>query len=158
MSSAVKPIPDGHHTITPHLVIRGLAEAIPFYEKALGAVEIYRMPMPDGTVGHAEIRIGNSIVDLGAQAPDWEALSPSTLGGSGVTIPMYVEDADALFAQAVEAGATVKMPMMDAPWGRSLRQADRPVRARVVARDPQGRPDARRDHESDDDLDVSREC
>ena len=82
MMSAAKFVPDGHHTVTPHLVVRGAARAIEFYEKAFGAEEIYRMPGPGGVVMHAELRIGDSIVMLGEEAPQLGASSPQTIGGS----------------------------------------------------------------------------
>ncbi len=117
MSSAVKPIPEGRHSIAPHLVIKDAALAIPFYEKVFGAVEIMRMPMPDGRLGHAEIQIGDSLVYLTDEFPDFDCLSPLTRGGTGVSIHLYVEDADAVFSRAVEEGATVLMPISDAFWG-----------------------------------------
>ena len=117
MSLVVKPIPDGYRTVTPHLVCRDANAAIAFYQEALGAELIHSMPGPDGKVMHAEIRLGDSVLFLGEECPDWGVKSPLSLGGSGVTIHIYVEDADAAFARAVEAGATVTMPLMDAFWG-----------------------------------------
>jgi uncharacterized glyoxalase superfamily protein PhnB len=112
-------IPSGHHAITPHLVIKGAAEAIEFYKRAFGAEELARMPFPgpDGTmrVGHAELRIGDSRLFLADEFPEYGSSGPD--GRSPVTIHLYVEDADAAFAQAVEAGATVSMPLADMFWG-----------------------------------------
>ena len=117
--SNVNPIPEGFHTITPHLVIRGAAQAINFYKKAFGAEEIMRMPGPDGkTVMHAEIRVGDSPIMLCDEFPNMERwVAPPSLKGTTVAIALYVPDADKVFQQAVDAGATVTMPMMDAFWG-----------------------------------------
>lgn len=114
------PIPAGHHTITPHLVIKGASEAIEFYKRAFGAEELGRMPFPgpDGQekLGHAELQIGDSRLFLADEFPDFGSLGPAG-GGSPVTIHLYVTDADAAFARAVEAGATVLMPLADQFWG-----------------------------------------
>jgi uncharacterized glyoxalase superfamily protein PhnB len=115
--NGVRAIPEGFHTITPHLVIRGAAQAIEFYTKAFGATEICRHPGPNGLLMHAEIKIGNSIVFLADEFPAMGCQSPQTLGGSPVTLSLYVEDTDATFNQAVAAGATVRMPPMDMFWG-----------------------------------------
>lgn len=113
----VNPIPEGMRTVTPHLICAGAAQAIDFYKKAFGAVELSRMPGPDGNVMHASIRIGDSVIMLNDEMPQWGALGPKSLKGSPVTIHLYVEDADALFAQAVKAGAKVTMPLDDMFWG-----------------------------------------
>ena len=113
----VKPIPDGMHSITPHLVCAGAADAIEFYKKAFGAVETTRMPGPDGKLLHAAIRIGDSTVMLTDEFPDWKSFGPKSLKGTAVTIHLYVDDADAVAARAVAAGATVVMPMDDMFWG-----------------------------------------
>jgi PhnB protein len=114
-----KPIPEGFHTITPSLVIKGAAEAIEFYKRAFGAEEIMRMPMPgaDGRVkvGHAELRIGDSILFLNDEFPEHGASGPN--GSSPVTIHLYVPDVDAFFNRAVEAGATVQFPLVNMFWG-----------------------------------------
>ncbi len=115
--SQVKPIPDGMHTITPHLVCAGAADAIGFYVKAFGAVELMRLPGPDGKLMHAQLRIGDSTLMLVDEMPQWGALGPKALKGSPVTIHLYVKDVDAAHAQAVAAGATAKMPPADMPWG-----------------------------------------
>ncbi len=113
------PIPTGHHAITPHLVVSNAAEAIAFYERAFGARELGRMPFPaaDGTVklGHAEIQIGDSRVFLADEFPEYGSVGPQ--GSSPVVLHLYVTDADAAFAQAVAAGATVAMPLQDMFWG-----------------------------------------
>ena len=116
---AAKPIPDGFHSVTPHLVVKGGEAAIAFYKKAFGAQEREGciMRMPEGKVGHAELWIGDSPIMLADEAPDWGCFSPLTKGGGSVCIHLYVPDADKTFAQAVAAGATAVMPMSDAPWG-----------------------------------------
>lgn len=117
MSTAVQPIPQGMHTITPHLTCAGAADAIEFYKKAFGAVEMGRMPGPDGKIMHAQLKIGDSPVMLVDEFPEWGGKGPKTLNGTPVTIHMYVPDADAVFKRAVEAGATVKMEMAGMFWG-----------------------------------------
>lgn len=116
-SSSTKPIPEGMHTVTPHLICAGAAEAIEFYRKAFGAVELSRMPGADGKLMHASIRIGDSVVMLNEENPDWSAFGPKHLRGSPVTIHLYVENVDAVFDQAVRAGAKVAMPLDDMFWG-----------------------------------------
>ena len=113
----VKPIPDTMHTITPHLVCAGAAEAIEFYRQAFGAVEHGRIPGPDGKLMHAMIRIGDSPLMLVDEFPQWNSFGPKALKGTPVTIHLYVEDVDAVTAQAVAAGATVVMPVEDMFWG-----------------------------------------
>src|SRR4051794_26730072 len=112
-------IPDGYHAITPHLVIKGASEAIEFYKRAFGAEELCRMPFPgpDGQVrlGHAELQIGDSRIFLADEFPDYGSVGPD--GNSPVKIHLYVTDADAAFERAVEAGATVSMPLADMFWG-----------------------------------------
>jgi PhnB protein len=114
---AVKPIPEGMHTLTPHLVCAGAAEAIEFYKRAFNAVELGRMPAPDGKLMHAMVKIGDSMLMLVDENPQFGMLGATALKGSPVTIHMYVEDADATFSQAVAAGATVQMPLADMFWG-----------------------------------------
>ncbi len=113
----VKPVPDGFHTVTPHLVISGAAKAIDWYKKALGATEIMRHPMPDGRLMHAGIKIGDSIVMMADCFPEMGQKSPTELGASTVVISLYVPDCDKLWNQAVAAGATVRFPLMDQFWG-----------------------------------------
>ena len=117
MSETVKPIPDGYHTMTPYFVVPKAAEAIDFYAKAFGAEELYRMEGPGGSVMHAEIRIGDSVMMLSDENPEQGAIAPSTLGGSPVHILLYVEDVDAGYRRAVDAGAKEVMPPTDMFWG-----------------------------------------
>lgn len=112
-----KPIPDGAHTVTPHLVIKDAAKAIDFYVKAFGAKEIYRLPGPDGKIMHAAIVIGDSQVFMADEFPDWGCVGPATLGGTPVTLHVFVEDVDAAFERATKAGAQVTMPLADQFWG-----------------------------------------
>jgi len=113
------PIPAGRQAVTPYLVIKGVAEAIEFYKRAFGAEEVYRLPFPDAegrmAVGHAELRIGGSWLFLGEESPQHGALAPS--GSSPVKVHLYVTDVDAVFNRAVEAGATVRMPLENMFWG-----------------------------------------
>src|SRR5688572_1542961 len=115
-SAKVDPI-QGMHTVTPHLVCDGAADAIEFYKKAFGAIEMMRVPAPNGRLMHGAVRIGDSTVMLVDENPEWGALGPVALKGSPVTIHLQVEDADALFDRAVKAGATTVMPIDDAFWG-----------------------------------------
>ena len=114
---AAKPIPEGYHSVSPALTIDGAAEAIDFYERAFGAKERLRMPGPDGQIAHAELEIGDSVVMLSDPFPQSSVKPPSQLGGTTVGIFVYVEDVDAVFQQAVEAGATATMPVDDMFWG-----------------------------------------
>ena len=114
---AVKPIPDGYHTVTPYLIVHDAAKALDFYKKALGARELFRMAVPDGRVGHAEMQVGNSRFMLADECPEMGAKSATTLGGTPVSVYLYVEDADASFDRAVTAGATVVHPMKDQFYG-----------------------------------------
>ncbi len=114
---AVKPIPDGYHTVTPYLFIQGAARALEFYQKALGATELMRFPVPDGRIGHAEMKIGDSMVMLADEHPEMGARGPKTLGGVASSICLYVEDVDALVAQAIAAGAKVLRPLQDQFYG-----------------------------------------
>ncbi len=114
---AVKPIPDGYHSVTPYLIIRGAADAIEFYQKAFGAKELFRFPTPDGKIGHAEIKIGDSPIMLADEYPSMGYNSPQALGGSPVSLMIYVEDVDTVFNQAVAAGATVKEAVSDKFYG-----------------------------------------
>ena len=112
-----KPVPDGFRTVTPHLICAGAADAIEFYKKAFGATEMFRLPGPDGRLMHASIMIGDSMIMLVDEMKEMGALGPKSRGGTPVGIHLQVEDADALFARAVAAGAAVKMPVMDMFWG-----------------------------------------
>jgi len=113
----VKPIPEGMHTVTPHLVCAGAADAIEFYKKAFNAVELGRMPGPQGKLLHGAIRIGDSTVMLADEFPDWGGFGPKSLKGSPVTIHLYVEDVDSFVAHAATAGAKITMPLQDMFWG-----------------------------------------
>ena len=117
MTSRPKPIPDGYHTATPYLIVNDGAGAIEFYKKAFGATELMRMAQPDGKIGHAEIRIGDSPIMLADESPEMGARSPQSFGGSPVSILLYVEDVDAIFTQAVAAGAKVRRPVADQFYG-----------------------------------------
>jgi uncharacterized glyoxalase superfamily protein PhnB len=117
MPTAVKRIPEGCHTVTPHLVVRGAAQAIEFYQKAFGARELGRHPGPSGKIMHAEVQIGDSRVHLNDEFPEMGSCAPPTLGGTPVVIHLWVEDVDAVFNRAVQAGAQVVMPVADMFWG-----------------------------------------
>ncbi len=114
---AVKPIPDGMHALTPHLVCAGAADAMAFYAKAFNAVELSRLPGPQGRLMHASMRIGDSVFMLNDEFPEMGGFGPKSLKGTPVTIHRYVTDVDAAVAQAVAAGATLKMPLADMFWG-----------------------------------------
>lgn len=124
--SQVKPIPEGWSTLTPHLICAGAGDAIAFYKKAFGAVELNRLDSPDGKVMNAALRIGDSVVMLVDEVPDWKCFGPKTLNGSPVTLHLYVVDADASHAQAVAAGATDTMPVTDMFWGDRYGQVQDP--------------------------------
>lgn len=113
----VSAIPKGYHTATPYLVIKAAADALAFYAKAFGAKEKVRMDMPDGSVMHAEIRIGDSMVMLAEENAMWGTKSPLALGGNATHVMLYVKDADAFVARAVAAGASVAMPLANQFWG-----------------------------------------
>ncbi len=118
MAVAAKPIPEGFHTITPYLVVRSVADAMAFYQKAFGATERFRLSGPDGkSVMHGELQIGDSIFMLGAEDPSSECKSPLTLHGSAVTLYLYVDGVDAFFNRAVAAGAKAVMPVQGMFWG-----------------------------------------
>ena len=114
---AVKPIPEGYHTVTPYLIVKGAAGAIEFYKKAFGAKELVRMPGPGGCVMHAEIKVGDSPIMMADEMPEMGYRGPQALGGTPVSICLYVENVDALFAQAVAAGANVMRPLQDQFYG-----------------------------------------
>ena len=101
---SVKPIPDGYHTATPYLIVKGAADAIEFYKNAFGATELMRVPGPGGVLMHAEIKIGDSIIMLADEFPDMDALSPTTIGGSPVGLMLYLPNVDEVFARAIAAG------------------------------------------------------
>ncbi len=114
---AVKPIPEGYHSVTPYLIIKGAAEAIEFYKKAFGATELFRFPAPDGKIGHAEIKIGDSPIMLADEFAEMGYKGPQALGGSPVSLMIYLEEVDAVFNRAVEAGASVKEAVQDKFYG-----------------------------------------
>lgn len=113
----VRPIPDGYPRVTPYLIVAGASAAIEFYTSVLGAAERMRMGAPGGKVGHAELEIGDSVVMLADEAPEMDALSPGTVGGTPVSLHVYVEDADGVFARAIEAGAKELQPVEDKFYG-----------------------------------------
>ena len=115
--AAVKPIPDGMHSLTPHLICAGAADAIDFYKKAFNAVELSRLPGPNGKLMHAMLMIGDSALMLNDEFPEWGGFGPKSLKGSSVTMHLYVNDADAAFAQAIAVGAKVTIPIADMFWG-----------------------------------------
>lgn len=110
-------VPAGYHSVTPAIIVRDGINAIEFYKRAFGAEEIGRMLGPDGKIAHAEIRIGDSYVMLGEESEEWGSVSPLTTKAVTGSLHLYVPDADAAFARALAAGATVKMPLNDAFWG-----------------------------------------
>lgn len=121
------PVPPGFHTLTPHLVVRDAPRAIEFYRRAFGAEETLRMTTPDGTVVmHAELRIGDSTLMLAEEDPRMDSASPLAVGGTSVTLTLYVEDADALFARATGAGASALLPPTDMFWGDRYGQVSDP--------------------------------
>jgi PhnB protein len=113
----VKAIPEGYHTLTPYLTVRDAARAIEFYKKAFGAEDRGAMKGPDGKIMHAELKIGDSIIMLADEFPQYGAVSPETVGGSSSGLHIYVEDVDAAFDRAVKAGAVTEMPVADMFWG-----------------------------------------
>jgi PhnB protein len=112
-----KSIPDGYHSVTPYLVIAGAAKAIEFYQRAFGAVEVMRMEDPNGRIGHAEIKIGDSHIMLADEAPEMGYLSPTSLGGGAVSLMVYVERVDDVFEQALKSGAKELQPLKDQFYG-----------------------------------------
>ena len=111
MTTKVQPIPTGFGTLTPYLSVQNAGKAIEFYKNAFGAKEVGRITMPDGTVGHAEIEIGNSKLMLADENPQWGNVGPQTLGGSPIGLCLYVENVDAVYAKAISLGATVSGEM-----------------------------------------------
>jgi PhnB protein len=114
---AVKPIPEGYHTLSPYLAVEDANQAIDYYKKAFGAKERVRMEAPGGAIGHAELEIGDSVVMLSDPFPQSSTRPPKELGGSSVSVFMYVEDVDAVVKRAVDSGATVLMEVEDQFWG-----------------------------------------
>lgn len=117
MAGNVKPIPEGYHSVTPYLYIKGAASALEFYKKAFGAIEKFRMPMNDGRIGHAEIQIGDSIVMLADEHPEMGVRGPQSIGGTSAGFMIYIEDVDAVARRFVAAGGKVKRPIKDQFYG-----------------------------------------
>ena len=112
-----KPIPDGYHTATPYLIVQNGAAAIEFYQQAFGATELMRLTNPGGKIGHAEIKVGDSPIMLADEMPEMGFRSPQSIGGAGISLLLYVEDVDARFRQATDAGAKVVSPVQDQFYG-----------------------------------------
>lgn len=113
-----KAIPDGYHSVTPYIYVKGAVKALEFYKNAFGAEELFRMPGPDGqSVMHAEMRVGDSVIMLADENPQQDAMSPETRGGPTGSIMLYVEDVDSSFKRAIDAGAKETAPPMDMFWG-----------------------------------------
>lgn len=112
----IKPIPDGYHSVTPYIIIKGAAAAIDYYKSAFGATELFRMEH-EGKVGHAEIKIGDSPIMLADEHPEMNAFSPKTVGGTPVSLMIYVEDVDSMFKRAIELGGTEMKPLQDQFYG-----------------------------------------
>jgi PhnB protein len=117
MATATKPIPDGYHSATPYLIVKGAAEAIDFYKRAFGATESLRMADPKGEIAHAEIKIGDSVIMLADEHPNMGYRGPRSLGGSAVSIMLYVTDVDGTFDRAVKAGAKAQRPVANQFYG-----------------------------------------
>jgi uncharacterized glyoxalase superfamily protein PhnB len=126
MANPVRPIPEGFHSLTPHIIVKNASAAIDFYKKAFGATEICRMSGPGGGVMHAELKIGDSIMMIADEFPDMGCKGPHSYGGSPVTLHLYVKDVDATFNQALASGAALKMPVMDMFWGDRYGQVTDP--------------------------------
>jgi PhnB protein len=147
MPGPVKRVPEGHHTVSPHLTVRDGVQIIEFYKQAFGAKELRRSLMPDGkSLLHAELQIGDSRIFLNDEFPQMDSLCPLTRGGTSVVIHLYVEDVDALYQRALDAGATVVAPLADQFWGD---------RYGVVA-DPSGHRWAMASHLRDPDLEQMK--
>jgi PhnB protein len=122
----VNAIPSGHHTVTPYLAIKNAVKALEFYKRAFGATESYKLLLPDGRLGHAEIRLGDSVVMLADEFPEYGGKAPETLGGSPVSIHLYVEDVDGFVKRALAAGAKERKPVMDQFYGDRSGQLEDP--------------------------------
>ena len=146
---AVKPIPDGMHSLTPHLTCAGAADAIKFYAKAFNAVELARLPGPQGKLMHAMLQIGDSALMLVDENPEWGMLGPKSLKGSPVVIHLFVENVDATVEQAVAAGANGHHARRGYVLGRSVWAAGGPVRAPLVGGDAHARPKPEEDSSGD---------
>ena len=113
----VNPIPEGYHSVTPYLSIKGAAKAIDYYKEVFGAIELFRMGGPDGKIGHAEIKIGNSPIMLADEFPEMEFVSPQTLGGTPIGLMIYVADVDTMFKNAINAGGKEIKPLQNQFYG-----------------------------------------
>ncbi len=113
----VSPIPEGYHSVTPYLVMKNAAAALEFYKKAFSAVELFRMPAPGGKIGHAEMKIGDSPVMLADEYPDMGFRGPESLGGTPVSLMIYVEDVDTIYPQAIAAGGKELRPLQNQFYG-----------------------------------------
>jgi PhnB protein len=122
----VKPIPEGYPRVTPYLHVDGAAAAIEFYEKVLGAKERMRLPGPDDKLGHAELEIGNSVVMLADEYPDMGVLGPKSVGGTAVTLHVYVDDVDAVFQAALDAGASSRRELENRFYGDRVGEFEDP--------------------------------
>ncbi len=120
MANKVKPIPDGYHTVTPSMAVAEAAKAIDFYKKALGAEEALRVPGPGGKIMHAELRIGDSVIMLNDEMPEMGSKGPKSYGGTPVAFYVYVENLDAAWKRATDAGVTETMPPAEMFWGDRL--------------------------------------
>jgi PhnB protein len=123
---SVTPVPSGHHTVTPYLSVNNGPKALEFYKQAFGATELYKMIVPDGRLGHAELRIGDSVIMLADQFPEYGGKTPQTLGGTPVSMYLYVEDVDGFFKRAVAAGAKERKPVTDQFYGDRSGQLEDP--------------------------------
>jgi len=117
MTTNVKPIPEGYHSVTPYLIMKNAGAAIEFYKNAFGAIELFRMPQPDGKIGHAEIKIGDSPIMLSDEHPEMQYLGPQTIGGTPVSLMIYVDDVDTVFKRAIDKGATETKAVQDQFYG-----------------------------------------
>ena len=115
-----KPIPEGHNRVSPYLIVDGAARALDFYKKAFEATELFRLAAPDGKIGHAEVKIGDTVIMLADEHPDHDAHAPRHFGGSPVSLHVYVEDVDKVADRAVAAGAKIKRPVADQFYGARL--------------------------------------
>jgi PhnB protein len=124
--AAVQPIPEGYPQVTPYLCVEGASAAIDFYDRVLGTTERMRMETPEGTVSHAELQLGGSLIMLADEFPELDVRSPKAFGGSPVTMSVYVEDVDAVFERALQAGAKVLRPLEDQLYGDRSGQFEDP--------------------------------
>ena len=117
MASKAARVPEGYHTLTPYIIVADAARALEFYKNAFGAIEVMRLPGAAGRIGHAEIRIGDSMVMLADEFPEMDMLGPQSRGGATASLLLYTEDVDAMFARALDAGATAERPPEDQFYG-----------------------------------------